>query len=319
MISVFFAILIGFVGLLWSADRLVLGASNIARIFGMPPFLIGLTVVAIGTSTPELFLCISSAMQQQLSTAVGNAVGSNIANIGLVLGLSAIVAPIRIHQSIFQRELPMMLVVTFLAGGLLWPLVVYRIEGILLILLFVAMTTWFVYQAKRHREEIITESPELPNKSLPVAIAWLIVGLVLLPLSSDYLVKNAVILAAHLGMSEIMIGLTILAIGSSLPELAASAVSAYQKQSDLAVGNVVGSNLFNLTFAMGPAIAIYPDTLPHSLQSRDLPFMFGITLALFAMALFWKKTRVISRFGGCALFLSYIVYLYIMALGELKL
>ena len=313
MILASLAILGGFALLVWSADRFVDGAAATAGHAGMPPLLIGMVVVGFGTSAPEMVVSAVAALDGNPDLALGNALGSNIVNTGLILGVTALIAPILVHSRVVRRELPLLLVITLLAGGLLWNGVLSRVEAIALLACFFALIGWTVFEGLRDRQDTLAAEmdQELAAHPMPLAKAlfWLAAGLVLLIVSSRILVWGAVNIAQALGVSDLIIGLTIVALGTSLPELAASVIAARKGEHDIAIGNVVGSNMFNLLAVVGIAgvIAPMPDIAAEVL-SRDWATMFGLTVLLFVMAYGFRGQGRINRPEGLLLLLAYVAY-----------
>ncbi len=306
-------ILAGFTLLIWSADRLVVGASSIARNLGISPLVIGLTIVGFGTSAPELVVSAIAALEGTPGLAVGNALGSNVANIGLILGVTILLIPLQVQSSTLKREFPVLLAMTAATLLLLLDGHISRLDGGLLFAALLGVSAWFVYGSLRTAPEadpLIHEiQQEIPD-TLPMkrALPWLIVGLVLLPLSSQLLVHGASDIARMLGISDTIIGLTIVALGTSLPELAAAIASAAKKEDDLALGNILGSNLFNLLGVLGVAGLLHPLQLDDSVLTRDYPVMFAMTVALALLALFPGQARRIPRSGGAFLLIVYLAY-----------
>ena len=246
MLSASLAVIGGLVLLIWSANRFVDGAAATARYAGMPPLLIGMVVVGFGTSAPEMVVSASAALDGNPGLALGNALGSNIANIGLILGLTALVSPIAVDSTIVRREIPLLLAACALAGLVLWDNVLGRMEAFILLLALVALLGWSIMRALKARsgpESLVAgmASPDAKVSSLGRAIAWLVIGLVLLIASSRLLVWGAVVIAQGIGISDLVIGLTVVAIGTSLPELAASVIAARRGESSLAIGNARNS------------------------------------------------------------------------------
>jgi cation:H+ antiporter len=306
------ALLIGFIILVWSADRFVIGAASTAKNFGMSPMLIGLTVVSFGTSAPEILVSIMASTTGAGSLAVGNALGSNIANIGLVLGITALVAPLPVRSKVLKQEIPLLLAITFLAGGVLYDLYLGRIDSIILILSLIACLFLFTrFQRNASDEDIADEEEELPELPTPWAIFWLIAGLILLAGSSRLLVWGATEIATTLGVSELIIGLTIVAIGTSLPELAASVASALKGHTDIALGNIVGSNIFNIAAVMAVPGLLAPIELESIVLLRDYGMTLGLTLLLALLALFQKPPNI-SRVEGGILLAAYAGYLALL-------
>ena len=318
------AIIAGLAVLAWSADRFVLGAAGLARTLGVTPLLIGLTVVAFGTSAPEIIISVLASLQGSPALAVGNAIGSNIANIGLVLGVAALIAPLTVASTILRRELPILLAVTVLGLLLLADGVLGVRDGLVLLAGLLILTVWLVRQGITQNDEtnplaVEVEQSLPPGLTLSRAIFWLLLGLVLLLLSSRTLVWGAVEIAQTLGVSELVIGLTIVAIGTSLPELAASVAAALKGENDLAIGNIVGSNLFNLLCVLAIPGILAPAAVENEVLLRDYPLMLGLTLLLFILALTrGRKDGQIRRWQGAlllSLFAGYLVLLGWMAVS----
>lgn len=247
---------VGLALLVWSADRLVFGSAALARNMGVAPLVIGMTILAMGSSAPEMMVSATAALAGKTDTAVGNVLGSNIANIALILGVTAMLKPLAIGSTIIRRELPLMLVVTLIAGALLWDNYLGFAEGVLLLVLFVLFLLAMLYISKKAKQEgdvmVDEQESEIPqNVSNTASFIWIIVGLALLLYSSDMVVESAVTIAKYYGMSDLVIGLTIIAVGTSLPELAASVASVLKGEDDMAVGNIIGSNVFNILAVMG--------------------------------------------------------------------
>lgn len=312
------AIIAGLVVLAWSADRFVLGAAGLARTLGVTPLLIGLTVVAFGTSAPEIIISVLASLQGTPALAVGNAIGSNIANIGLVLGVAALIAPLTVASTILRRELPILLVVTVLGLLLLADGTLGVRDGLVLLAGLLILTVWLVRQGMAQNDEtnpLATEVEESlpPGLTLPRAIFWLLLGLILLLLSSRMLVWGAVEIAQALGVSELVIGLTIVAIGTSLPELAASVAAALKGENDLAIGNIVGSNLFNLLAVLAIPGILAPAAVENAVLLRDYPLMLGLTVLLFILALTrGRKDGQIRRWQGALLLSLFAGYLALL-------
>lgn len=313
MTLILIAMAAGLALLVWSADRFIDGAAATAAYAGMPPLLIGMVIVGFGTSAPEMVVSAIAAMEGNPGLALGNAVGSNIVNTGLILGFTALVAPIVVHSNIIRRELPLLLLICLLAGFMLVDDQLTRIESIILLAGFFALIGWSIFTAVRNRDDVLaTElSAELSTQHLSRgwAIFWLIAGLILLIISSRILVWGAVGFARNLGVSDLVIGLTIVALGTSLPELAASVIAARKGEHDIAIGNVVGSNMFNLLAVIGIAGVIAPlEQIPAGLLSRDWPVMLGLTILLLAMAFRFRGQGHINRPEGVLLLLGFVAY-----------
>lgn len=310
-------LIVGLVLLVWSADKLVFGSAAIARNVGISPLVIGMTILAMGSSAPEMMVSATAAWDGKTDTAVGNVLGSNIANIALILGITALIKPLSISSAVIRRELPLMIAVTVLAGILLWNSHLGFYEGVLLFVLFGGAFLFAMLQISRKEQKsgdvfLDDQESEIPEGvSNPKAIMWVVIGLILLPLAASMLVDNAVIIAKHFGMSDLVIGLTIIAIGTSLPELAASLAGVLKGEDDMAVGNIIGSNVFNILAVMGIPGIINPSVLSEYAMGRDFWVMLGVSLLLVAMCL--GKSRSINRIEGAILFvcfLGYQVYLF---------
>lgn len=309
----------GLLALILSAERFIFGAAAVARNFRVSPLLIGVIVVGFGTSAPELMVSSISAFQGNPGLAIGNAIGSNITNIALILGVAALIRPVEVHSTVLKRELPILLAAVLAAWALLSNGQLDRLEGSLLLLAFAVMIYWMVMIAVKQRGDTpdILETEfaiEMPhNVSNLVAIFWLLVGLVVLLISSRVLVWAAVELATTLGVSDLVIGLTIVAIGTSLPELAASMMAAIKKEDDIAVGNIVGSNTFNTLAVLGLPGLIAPGPFPPEVLTRDMPIMVVLTLVLFGMAYgFRGGPGRIRRGKGALLVTVFIGYQWLL-------
>ena len=318
MILNILAILAGFVLLTWSADRFVFGASGIARTLGISPLVVGLTIVGLGTSAPEMLVSGLAAYEGSPALGIGNAVGSNITNIALVLGVSALVAPMTVRSGILKREFPLLLGVMVLSTLLILDGYLGTVDGVILMTGLVVVMGWLVSQGRKHHEDdpmSAEYAQEVPEK-MPVskALVPLFVGLLVLLGSSKLLVWGATNVALAFGVSELIIGLTIVAIGTSLPELAASVMSALKNEHDIALGNIIGSNIFNLLAVFSLPGLIYPAPLDPSVLIRDFPIMFLLTIALLPIAFDFKGNggRINRVEGGflLAAFIGYQVLLY---------
>ncbi len=304
--------------LVWSADRFVLGAASVARNFGVTPLVVGLTIVGFGTSAPEMLVSAIAAGAGSPDLSVGNVIGSNITNFGLVLGTAALIAPMDVVGTVLRRELPI-LIICMLVATLLVVIdgELDRIDGVILLTGLVVMMVWIVRLGLRSQDPDTHE--EVPDP-LPTgkAVGWIVVGLSLLLASSRLLVWGAEGLARNLGVPELVIGLSIVAIGTSLPELAASVMAARRGENEIAVGNVVGSNMFNILGVLALPGLIAPGAVHETVRYRDFPVMFGVTLLAFWMCRFFIKPHHLTRFEGGVLvsaFAGYMVWVYISALG----
>lgn len=306
------AIIAGLVLLVWSADKFVEGSATTASHFGMPPLLIGMVVVGFGTSAPEMAVSALAASQGNPGLALGNAYGSNITNIALILGITALLAPIAVHSQVMRKELPVLILVTAFAGWQLWDGELSRLDAVGLIVVFVALLGWSIYQGIKQPGDAMannmTDELKAHAKPLRKAILWLVIGLLLLIVSSRILVWGAVDLATAFGISDLVIGLTIVAIGTSLPELASSIIAARKGEHDLALGNILGSNLFNTLAVVSIAGLIAPMSVAPEVLSRDFPIMAALTLVLFAMGYGFRRPGRINRLEGAALLLAFVAY-----------
>ncbi len=318
MLAASATILVGLVVLIWSADLFVAGAAGIARTLGLSPIVIGLTIVSLGTSAPEVLVSINAAITGAGALAIGNAIGSNIANIGMVLGITLLVAPLMAHQGHMKTQLPILLLVTIGAGLLVLDQSLSRLDGTLMLGALVLILTMTVRSQSRDRE-LVDEAAEEPLPELGPLRAWatFLVGLALLVISARMLVWGAVFVAGELGVSELVIGLTVVAIGTSLPELAATVASALRGHTEIALGNVIGSNLFNLLAVMPIPGLVATQALEPSVLLRDYPTMTFLTLFL-AAAIYLSSRRRASRDGysyvgrrvGVLLVSFYALYYY---------
>lgn len=305
------AIILGFIGLIWSADQFVNGSASIAKHLGMPPLLIGLTIVALGTSAPEIIVSTIAAIQDAGEMAIGNALGSNLANVGLVLGLTALLIPLPAIKRLLRNELILLLAITVGVAALLRDLQLDTIDGLILVTGLI-VTLWLFSHFNKGTEQ----DEEIPDLSKARAWLFFFIGLILLVISSQILVWGAKNIATYLGISELVIGLTIVAVGTSLPELAATLTSAFRGHHDIAIGNVIGSNLFNILAVMAMPAFIKGTNLDANVFSRDYVSMLGITLLLalflFASALFRKNDEkcYLGRIAGFTLLSSYIAYYF---------
>ncbi len=314
MLWFFLGILCGLAVLVWSADRFVAGAAGLAKALGVSTLIIGLTVVAFGTSAPEMLVSAVAALQGNSGLAIGNAIGSNIANMALLLGVTAIIAPLTVHSNTLNREFPLMLIVMVAALGLLWNGMLSRMDGLLLLTGMVAVVLWTIHLARTSgaRDPLIEELAEEIPAHMPKGKAWWLLasGLVLLLASSKLLVWGAVGIAQYYGVSDLVIGLTIIAIGTSLPELAASIMAARKNEHDIAVGNVVGSNLFNILAVLGIAGAIAPTEVEEAVLYRDFPLMLALSVVLYLVARGFSREGhgIIRRWAGLVLLVVFLVY-----------
>ncbi len=311
------AVVGGFAVLVWGADRFVIGAAATARNLGVSPLIIGLTIVGIGTSAPEILVSAMAAWQGNPALGVGNALGSNITNIGLVLGATALITPLVVRSETLRREYPLMFAIMLFSLALLLDGDMSRLDGALLLAGLVLMVIWMVRLGLRRDHDPLQDEyeQEIPHLSTARALAWLVFGLLLLLGSSRMLVWGAVDIAQAFGISDLIIGLTIVAIGTSLPELAASVMSALRGEPDIAIGNVIGSNMFNLLAVLGLPGLIHPTPLAPEVLNRDYVFMIGLSIALFAMAYGFRGDGRVNRLEGALLLGGYGAYLYVLYLN----
>ena len=312
------AILVGLIFLVWSADKFVIGAAATARHLGMSQMLVGLTIVSIGTSAPEMFVSAMASIDGAGNLAIGNAIGSNITNIALVLGITALVAPIPLQKGLLKKELPLLIMITLLAGVVLIDLELNLVDALILIAALVFALFLMFQQSSDSGESVIDEDEAAEIESTPTskAVFWLIVGLITLMASSKALVWGATGIATAFGVSDLVIGLTIVAIGTSLPELAASVASALKGHHDIAIGNVIGSNIFNLLAVMPiPGILAVTAVEPMALY-RDYIVMAGVTFALLLFFIICYRRGTLGRIPGIIFTAGYLGYMFTLFLAN---
>ena len=326
LLPAYMAIIAGLIGLVWGADRFVIGAASAAKNFGISPMVIGLTIVSIGTSAPEIIVSINAALEGSGTLAIGNALGSNLANIGLVLGVTALIAPLPAQRHLVFQEGPVLLFVTALVGYCLYDQTLGRSESLVMLAL-IPLLLWVTVKYKAQHpdpEEAaeVAEVEDIASTSNAAAATWFILGLLVMLLSSKILVWGAITTATEMGISELVIGLTVVAIGTSLPELAASVTSALRGHHDIAIGNVFGSNLFNFLAVMPIAGVISPLQLDSAVFYRDYLAVTALTLLLLgSIALHYFRQRkgenkaatvhLSRKFGGVMLVL-YVLYFVVL-------
>ncbi len=309
-------LLLSLVVLVWSADKFVFGASSLARNLGISPMIIGLTIVAMGSSAPEMMIAATASLQGNPDTAVGNAIGSNITNIALVLGLTAIFHPLSVSSSTIKREIPLILVVTAIATYMLADSNFSFIEGLILIIGFVLyIATLLIVTLKRAKQNpiddkmVLEAEQEVPDGvSTKSAVIWLVFGIIFLPLSANFLVDSSIFIAKAFGISDLVIGLTVIAVGTSLPELAASIMSIIKKEDDLALGNIIGSNIFNILAVLSLAGLISPGDIDKAAAARDAPYMLATTFLLFILCFSRGGKFRITRIKGLLLLAVFVGY-----------
>lgn len=316
------AIIFGFLILMWSADRFVIGAAATANNLGVAPIIIGMTIMGFGTSAPEILVATIASLNDNPGLAVGNALGSNIANIALVLGITAMITPMVVDSNTLRREFPVLLAVMLLSLALVIDGELARIDGLMLLLAFTLVIGWMILTGLKSRSKVDPLQAELGEEiptgiSTGKAVFFVIIGLVFLVLSSHILVWGATGVARAFGVSDLVIGLTIVAIGTSLPELAASISGALKGEHEIALGNIIGSNIFNTLAVLGLAGTIKPYILNDYVLQRDFPVMIGLTFILFIMAYGFRGPGKINRIEGAILasiFATYLVVLYFTAI-----
>ncbi|QPB81847.1 calcium/sodium antiporter [Pseudoalteromonas rubra] len=316
MVLSFVILILGFIALVWSADRFVYGAAALAKNLGVPTLIVGLTIVAMGSSAPEMMVAAQAALVDKTDTAVGNAVGSNIANILMVLGITALLRPLAVGSGILKREMPLLVIVSLAAWLIISDNQFSALEGWLLLIGFFVFIGGLIYISKTGKTDqddpLISEACDEVPSDVPMskAIFWLVVGMILLPVSADYLVDAAVDIAKYFGMSDLLIGLTIIAIGTSLPELAACVAGVLKNEDDLVLGNIIGSNIFNILAVLSIAGILNPATLDSNIANRDIYVMLGATAALVLMSVSLKGRRQINRVEGGLLLGAFCGYMY---------
>lgn len=322
----FIYLIAGLVLLVGGAEVLVRGAAKLAAQFGIPPLIIGLTVVAFGTSAPETAVSVQSAMNGSGDLAIGNVVGSNIANVLLVLGATALIAPLIVSRQLIRMDVPLMIGASLLTYGLAYDGNLGKVDGAILFTGIVAYTFFLVRSSRKQgaaeaddefAAEFGLDEPAKPNAWL-INTVLIVIGLVLLVSGSHFLVEGAVTLARALGLSELVIGLTVIAVGTSLPELATSILAAFKGERDIAVGNIVGSNLFNLLSVLGLAALVAPNPISVSPNALAFDFPVMIAVAVACLPIFFTGYRI-SRWEGLlfiAYYAAYTAYLVLFATGR---
>lgn len=299
------------IALLWSANHLVSGASGVGLYYKVPPLITGLTLVALGTSAPEIMVSISASLEGLNDIAIGNAIGTNIANIGLVLGLTALLKPLKVQSTLMRREFPLLFLVMLFSYSIMLNGYLNVLDGCLFLLACVALILYFIFITKQHlpQRQIALEFQQasIRKKSFKIHLLNLIIGLIVLPISARLLINSCVSLGHWLGISDLVLGLTIVAIGTSLPELATSVVAAMKGADDIAVGNILGSNMFNLLAVMIFPSLIHPAAISHAVLWRDIPVMFVTTLIL--LWINYHNKKKIARWHGGILVLVYCCYI----------
>ncbi|MRG72746.1 calcium/sodium antiporter [Alphaproteobacteria bacterium HT1-32] len=313
------AVVGGLLLLIWSADRFVEGAAAVAAHYSISPLLIGMVIIGFGTSAPEMMVSAFAAVEGNSGLALGNAYGSNIANIGLILGVTVMICPIVVQSVVVRKEIPILLGITALSAVLLADGQLARFDALVLLGVFAALMAWSIFEGLQNRDDPmgaeVQEKVDEKSASLRKSLVWVVIGLLLLIASSRLLVWGAVEIASGLGVSDLLIGLTIVAVGTSLPEFAASVSAARKGQSDLALGNILGSNLFNTLAVVGIAGGINPTLVPQEVLHRDLLVVGLLTAGLLVVCFGFKGTGRINRFEGTLLFASYVGYTAWLVIG----
>lgn len=305
--------------LVYGSHRLVFASVGLAHSFNIPPLVFGLTFVALSTSLPEIMIAISASWYDKTDIAVGNAIGSNIANIGLVLGLTSLVRPLRMHDTLLRREFPILFIAMLLTYSLMFDGYIGVLDSCIFLLFFTGVLLFLLLQVKRYflmvRHSDDTKYLKL-NRSRLFYFFWFIVAGTLVPLASIYLIESASVIAHHLGVSDLLIALTILAIGSSIPELTTSLIAAFKGADELAVGNILGANIFNLVAVMVFPGLIHPSGINHAVLWRDLPVMFALTLLL--MWFNYRHRKQLRRWQGGLLVALYFAYMTALVLSAYR-
>ncbi len=311
------AVITGFVMLAWSADRFVDGAASIARHLHVSPMIIGLTIVSLCTSFPEMVVAAIAAWDGNSDLGIGNALGSNIANIGMVLGITALVTPLTVRSLTLKRELPVLFIVMLLALALMLDGELGRMDGAVLVAGLVAMLWWLTQLGMQDRHDPLEReySQEIPaDMTMAVSVAWFVAGLILLLASSRLVVWGSVEIAHFFGISDLVIGLTIIAIGTSLPELMASIMSVKKGEDDMAIGNVIGSNMFNILAVLSMPALLAPQPFAPEALSRDFPIMVGFSILLLVMGRGFRNRGKFGRVDGAILTVGFFTYLFLLYL-----
>lgn len=311
MILELLAILGGIVLLLWSADKFVEGSASIAKFYNIPSLIIGMVIIGFGTSAPELIVSSLAALQGNSGLALGNAYGSNITNIALILGLCSVIKPIDVHSGVLKKELPVLLISTIMVFFLIKDGELNRLDATFMVVTFLLLLGWSIWEGTKSKNDAFGMEVEQELKDqikLGPSIFWTILGLTLLIVSSRFLVWGAVGIAKYFGVNDLLIGLTVVAIGTSLPELASSIVAAKKGEHDLALGNIIGSNLFNTLLVVGISVFIKPIKVPLEIINRDFPVMIGVTILLFLFGFGFKGQGRINRIEGSVFLLIFVAY-----------
>lgn len=313
-----FQVIIGVLLLAFAGNQFINASASLARHFKLSPLMIGIVLVGFGTSFPELIVSAVAAVRGSAPIAIGNVIGSNIANIGLVLAIATLLLPIKVDSRLIKREFPILILVSLFLGVLLWNRYLSTMEGVLLLIVLSLHLTWISYHLpKQQKDPLVKEAAhEMPKlMSLQKSVIWWIVGLLLLFLGSELLVSGAVKVAQLMGVSDLVIGLTIVTIGTSLPEFVATIVSVFKKEHDIAIGHIVGSNIFNSLAVLAMPALIAPGLFPASVAVRDYPVMLGFTIGLWLFTFLVPPKRQLGRLFGCIFLSAYILYFVLLLYG----
>ncbi|WED43960.1 calcium/sodium antiporter [Legionella cardiaca] len=304
-------ILVSLIALLWAANQLITGASGIAAYYRLSPLLIGFTLVALGTSAPEIIISITASIEGYTDIAIGDAIGTNIANIGLVLGLTALIKPIRVQSTLLRREYPLLFLVMLFSYSLMLDGYLGIVDGCLLLLMCIGILCYFIFVTRQQRPQkqltLAFQQASLNKHSIKSHVASFILGLIVLPISAKYLINNSIQLGHLLGASDLVMGLTLIAIGTCLPELATSIVAVMKGADDIAIGNILGANIFNLLAVIIFPSIIHPSAISTTLLWRDIPVMFVTTFIL--LWINYRNKKRMARWHGGILILVYCCYM----------
>ena len=302
-------LVVGIALLAWSSDRFLHASVSLAKRWNWSPFVVGVVLVGFGTSFPELIVSFVASVRGAAPVAIGNVFGSNIANFLLVFGLSAFFFPINVKRSVWARDFPWLVGVTVVLAALLLTGVLAIWQGVVLTVMLVVVVFFMLHRSKKEAI-VVDESVQQKPMSFWASVVWWVLGLALIALASEWLIHSAVIIAHWAGLSELVIGLTVVTLGTSLPELAATLVSAWRKQADVALGHLVGSNIFNSTLVLAMPALFAPSKLPAEIWRRDYPWVLGVTIVMWLLLVWQSKHRAFARWLGGLLVLVYIVYVY---------
>jgi cation:H+ antiporter len=314
MILYFCLLIIGFGIIMKAANLLVDGAVCIAQRHAISPLIIGLTLVAFGTSIPEIMVSVMAAIQEKSDLALGNVIGSNIANIGFVLGFTYLIHPLQLKSTIIRQEFKPLFVAMIVTTLLMLNGVLSRLDGVVFIISLCLLLLYLGIKAERTKNGLLQEASEEFTQTITHPWVRIMIGLLLLPISAELIVFSSIEIARFFGVSEVMIGLTIVAFGTSLPELATSLSSALKGHDDMAIGNIIGSNMFNLLAVMPFIVLVHPQKVPALILTRDMPIMFFMTGLLFCITYARKKN--ISQLSGVILIGCYIAYLVLLGFQQ---